>query len=146
MKPIPRMLSPKAHSILDFVMAGSFLASVGWFWPRSKRAAIAALICGTAELAVSLLTDYPGGIKKVITFRAHRDIDIGLAAMTAELLEFAENFVDVAGILAQDAALEEQRVRLAGAVPHFSQSINPLIGIYPNDGTGKGNPFQGSHA
>ena len=88
MKPIPRMLSPKAHSILDFVMAGSFLASVGWFWPRSKRAAIAALICGTAELAVSLLTDYPGGIKKVITFRAHRDIDIGLAAMTATMPTF----------------------------------------------------------
>ena len=43
---------------------------------------------GGAELAVSLLTDYPGGIKKVISFGAHRDIDLGLAAMTATMPEF----------------------------------------------------------
>jgi hypothetical protein len=40
------------------------------------------------ELAVSLLTDYPGGVKKAISSRVHRDIDLGLAAMTATMPEF----------------------------------------------------------
>jgi len=88
MKPLPRIISPRAHSIADYLTVGAFLASAGWFWKRSKRAALASLICGAAELAVSLLTDYPGGVKKVISFRAHRDIDLGLAAMTAIMPEF----------------------------------------------------------
>lgn len=87
-KPIPRMLSPRTHSIADYLIIGSFMAGAGLFWQRSKRAALASLICGAAELAVSLLTDYPGGVKKVISFQAHRDIDLGLAAMTATMPEF----------------------------------------------------------
>lgn len=51
---------------------------------------MASLICDAAELAVSVLTDYPGGVKKVISFRAHRDIDPGLAAMTDTMPEFLE--------------------------------------------------------
>ena len=88
MKPVPRMLSPQAHSIADYVMVGSYLASAAWFWRRSKRAAVASLICGAAQLAVGLLTDYPGGISRIISFRTHRDIDLGLAAMAATMPEF----------------------------------------------------------
>jgi hypothetical protein len=87
-KPFPKAISPKTHAILDYVTAVSFLMSAAWFWRRSKRAAIAALIGGGAQLSVSLLTDYPGGIKKIINFRTHRDIDFGLGAMTATLPEF----------------------------------------------------------
>ena len=87
-KPLPRMISPKAHAIIDYLTIGSFFMSAGWFWSRNKRAALAALICGGAELAVSLLTDYPGGVKKVISFRTHGEIDLGLAAMTATIPEF----------------------------------------------------------
>ncbi len=88
-KPIPRMLSPKAHAVLDYITVGSFLVSAGFFWMRSKRAALASLICGGADFAVILLTDYPGGVKKkAISFRSHREIDLGLAAMTATMPEF----------------------------------------------------------
>src|SRR6266480_2939825 len=87
-KPFPKAISPKTHAVLDYVTAVSFLMSAAWFWRRSKRAAIAALIGGGAQLGVSLLTNYPGGIKKVINFRTHRDIDFGLGAMTATLPEF----------------------------------------------------------
>ncbi len=86
--PLPRMLSPKAHAFVDYCAVGAFLGSALWFWKKNKRASLAALICGGAELAVSLLTDYPGGIKKVIDFRTHRDIDFGLAAMAATMPEF----------------------------------------------------------
>jgi hypothetical protein len=82
------MISPKAHAILDYMTAGSLLVTAAWFWSRSKRAAVGALVSGAAELAVSLLTNYPGGVKKVINFRTHREIDFGLAAMTATMPEF----------------------------------------------------------
>ena len=88
MKPLPTMLSPKAHSIADYVTVGALFATAGWLWRRSKRAAMASLICGASELAISLLTDYPGGIKKVISFRAHRDIDFGIAAMASAMPGF----------------------------------------------------------
>ena len=87
-KPFPKAISPKAHAVMDYITVGSFITSALWFWGRSKRAAVAALISGGAEPAVSLLTNYPGGVKKVITFAKHRDIDFGLAAMTATLPEF----------------------------------------------------------
>jgi hypothetical protein len=87
-KPFPKVISPKAHAIIDYMTVGSFLITAAWFWGRSKRAALAALISGGADLAVSLLTNYPGGIKKIINFRTHRDIDFGLGAMTATMPEF----------------------------------------------------------
>ncbi len=86
-KPIPRMVGPQVHSMIDYATVGIFLASVPWFWRRNKRAALASLICGGAELAVMLLTDYPGGVKKSISFSAHREMDYGLAAMVATMPE-----------------------------------------------------------
>ena len=87
-KPFPRAISPKTHAIIDYITVGSFFMTAAWFWGRSKRAAIAALISGGAELAISLLTNYPGGVKEVINFRTHREIDFGLGAMTATMPEF----------------------------------------------------------
>ena len=58
----------------------------------AKKVTIAAVhgncMGGGAELANTLLTDYAGGVKKVISFRNHGKIDIGLAAMTATMPEF----------------------------------------------------------
>ncbi|HZQ24323.1 MAG TPA: hypothetical protein VFA89_16155 [Terriglobales bacterium] len=87
-KPLPNIISPKTHAIIDFVTIGSFFLMAATFWRRSKRAAISALICGGAELAVSLLTDYPGGVAPTIDFATHGKIDSGLAAMTATMPEF----------------------------------------------------------
>lgn len=87
-KPVPRFIRPKARAILDYAMAGSFFLAAGLFWRRNKRAAIGALVCGGAELGIALLTDYPGGTKKVIHFPARRDIDMGMSAMLAATPEF----------------------------------------------------------
>ncbi len=87
-RPFPKAITPKAHAIIDYATAGSFFLSAGLFWRHHKRAAIAALIAGGAELVVNLLTDYPGGVKRIINFRNHRDIDFGLAAMAATMPEF----------------------------------------------------------
>lgn len=87
-KPLPAMISPKAHSVLDYMSVGIFLAGAGWFWRHNKRAAIAAGLCAGAKLAVSLLTDYSGGARSGIRFPARREIDLGMAAMTAAMPEF----------------------------------------------------------
>ena len=87
-KPLPRMMSHKAHAVVDYITVGSFLLGAGFFWQRNKRAALGALICGGGHLGVSLLTNYPGGVGTVISFRTHREIDFGLAAMTATMPEF----------------------------------------------------------
>ncbi len=89
-KPIPSVISPKAHAVLDYVSVGIFLAGASWFWRHNKRAAIAAALCGGAKLAVSLMTDYPGGMRmrKGIRFGTRREIDLGLAAMTATMPAF----------------------------------------------------------
>jgi hypothetical protein len=87
-KPVPKFLSSKAHAVIDYITFGAFLRSAAWFWPRNKRAALAALICGGAELALGLLTNYPGGVKKAISFHTHGRIDLGLAAMAATMPEF----------------------------------------------------------
>jgi len=87
-RPFPRAISPKTHAIIDYATTASFFLTAALFWRRSKRAALAALIAGGAELAVNLLTNYPGGLKKVINFGTHREIDLGLGAMTATLPEF----------------------------------------------------------
>ena len=62
-----------------------------------------------------------------------RDLDRGhaatLPAMPAELLDAAEQAVDVAGVLAEQPALEHQRVGGAGAVPHLAEPHDALVGV-----------------
>ncbi len=87
-KPVPAVISPRAHAILDYVTVGIFLAGASWFWRRNKRASIAAGLCGGAKLAVSMMTAYPGGVRRSIRFPHRREIDLGLATMTAAMPEF----------------------------------------------------------
>ena len=86
-KPIPKAVTPKVHGIVDYITIGIFFGTAPVFWRRNRRATVASLICGGAELALVLLTDYPGGVKDFISFRAHREIDYGLAAMVATMPE-----------------------------------------------------------
>ena len=105
-KPMPRMISPKSHSMVDYVVAGVFVAGAGFFWRRNKRAAIASLVSGTAIAAVSALTEYPGGVNGVFGLEKHRSIEVGLAAMIATMPEFfsfedepEKNFFRMQGVL-----------------------------------------------
>jgi hypothetical protein len=80
---LPKVIDPKTHAVIDYVVAGTFLAMGAFFWKRNKRAAIGALTCGGAAAATSMLTDYPGGVKKYLSFETHGKIDAGLAGLTA---------------------------------------------------------------
>jgi hypothetical protein len=46
------------------------------------------MLCGGAIVATSMITDYPGGLKKMLTFQTHGKVDAGLAGMTAAIPNF----------------------------------------------------------
>lgn len=82
---MPKVISPKTHAIADFVAIGAFGVLAGLYLGRNRRAAIAAMICGGAELTTVLLTDFPGGVADVISLPAHLRIDYILAATASAL-------------------------------------------------------------
>ena len=82
---MPKMITPRAHAALDYAIAGSFFLMGALFWKRNRRAGMGSLLCGGATAAVSVLTDYPGGVKKVIPYPLRAQIDTGLVAMAAAM-------------------------------------------------------------
>jgi hypothetical protein len=82
---LPKVIGPKTHAIIDYGMAASFFIVGGLLWKKSKRAAISSFICGGSELTTAMLTDYPGGIAKAISFPTHGRIDAGFAGVIASM-------------------------------------------------------------
>ncbi len=83
---LPKVINPKTHAIIDYaVVAGGFFAVAGLAWKNHKRAAVASLICGLAETTVAMLSDYPGGVAKVISFEKQGEIDAGFAAVVGTM-------------------------------------------------------------
>lgn len=85
---MPKVFDAKTHAIMDYAMAGTFVALGAWFWKRNRRAALAAFVSAAATAVNSLVTDYPGGVTDAISFETHGKIDSGLAAMTASAPTF----------------------------------------------------------
>jgi hypothetical protein len=85
---LPKVLSARTHAIMDYATVAGFVGLAAMFWGRNKRAAIGAAICGGAIGVTSLLTNYPGGVKRVISFPTHGRIDVGLAGMTVAIPNF----------------------------------------------------------
>jgi hypothetical protein len=77
---MPKVLSPRAHAIADYATVGTAALFSILFWNRNRNAAVAALLSAAAEAGVSLITDYPGGLFRLIDFPTHGKIDFGLAA------------------------------------------------------------------
>jgi hypothetical protein len=85
---MPKVFDAKSHAVMDYIATGAFFVMAAMFWERNKRAAIGAAACGGVVLATSMLTNYPGGVKKVISFQTHGRIDAGLAGLTASIPNF----------------------------------------------------------
>lgn len=85
---MPKVISPKAHAIADYTTIGSFALLAGMCWSRNRRAAIAAAICAGAELATTLLTDFPGGVTDKISLPTHIKMDYGLGAAASSMPSF----------------------------------------------------------
>lgn len=82
---VPKVIDPATHAVLDYLTAGSFLA-MGFAWMRRHpRASTLAFINGASVLAASLLTDYPGGVWRKLSFRTHGMLDVMQASMSASM-------------------------------------------------------------
>jgi hypothetical protein len=82
---LPKVIKPGAHAIIDYATAASFFAMAALFWNRNKRAALSSIVCGAAETITAMLTDYPGGVTKAISFEAHGSLDFGMSGLVASL-------------------------------------------------------------
>ncbi len=82
---VPKVISPKTHAAIDYAVAGATLVTGGLMWNRNRRAAIGLLGVGAAELATVVVTDYPGGLFKVLDLQTHRRLDMGQSGMIASM-------------------------------------------------------------
>ncbi len=82
---MPKVIGPRTHALIDYAVAGTFFTMGALFWRRNKRASICSFVCGAAATANSLLTNYPGGVWKIMDFETHGGIDAGLAGITAAM-------------------------------------------------------------
>src|SRR4051812_2778926 len=117
---MPKVISPKAHAIIDYATIGTWFALGAMMWGRNKRAAISAMICGGAELGTTLLTDFPGGVADVISFPTHGKIDMGLAATASALPNFM-GFDDEAE--AKWFRIMGINITAVGAMTNFNQGV-----------------------
>jgi len=87
-KPLPKVITPKAHAIADYGIAALFLIGAVLFWNKNRRAAIASLACGAAKAGLAATTDSPGAFQPRISFASRKKIDLGLSTMAASMPTF----------------------------------------------------------
>jgi hypothetical protein len=90
---LPKVISPKGHALVDYVQIGTLTVVGALLWRKNRLASVAALGCAALEAANALLTDYPGGVAKVLSFETHGRIDAALSGAMAglpNLLGFAQ--------------------------------------------------------
>jgi hypothetical protein len=80
---IPKIIDPARHAILDYATAGTFFAVAAYYRNRHRGASTLALLNGAAIVALSVLTDYPGGLIRTLSFRTHGAVDVALTAFAA---------------------------------------------------------------
>ena len=80
---MPDIIDPTLHAVLDYAVAGSFFLKGALLWKRHRRASAGSFICGGAALANALMTDYPGGVFRKISYRTHGRNDAAIAGFTA---------------------------------------------------------------
>jgi hypothetical protein len=94
---VPKLISPKQHKMLDWIVTGTCMTAGGLFMAfggrKGKRAGIAAMINGAMVLGATLLTDYDGDGRRPLSFYTHRKLDIGqlsLAASAPQMFGFSD--------------------------------------------------------
>lgn len=89
---VPKTIGPGRHAMLDYGVAFTFFSLAARFWGHHRPAAALALINGAMVLGTAVLTDYPGGVWRKISFRTHGALDAvqaGIAGVGPVLMGFA---------------------------------------------------------
>ncbi len=96
---LPKVISPKTHAIIDYASVGAFVVMGALFWKRDqKRAAISSWVCGAQQATLAMLTDFPGGVAKVVSYDTHLKIDAGFAGLVGtapNLLGFSDEWPSI---------------------------------------------------
>lgn len=90
---VPKVISPGQHAVLDYGVASFYLGLAAKYRNENRAAAGLAAANGLMVLGLALATDYPGGVFRTLSFRAHRTMDwiqAGLAAFGPAVLGFAD--------------------------------------------------------
>lgn len=77
---LPKVISPMVHGYIDYAHAAFFFSMAIACRKSNRPAALAALGTGAFVLVESLLTDYPLGLKRLIPFKTHGEMDAAFAA------------------------------------------------------------------
>ncbi len=77
---LPKVITPRVHGIIDYAHAAFFFGMALVCRRSNKPAALAALGTGSFILAQSMLTDYPLGVKPVMSFATHGKQDAAMAS------------------------------------------------------------------
>ena len=90
-----KKLQPLPHAVMDYAWAGTMIAAPWLFgFSKNKTATVNSVASGGAILGLSLMTNYPLGAVKVISFPTHGVIETvaGVAAAAAPwLMKFSRN-------------------------------------------------------
>ena len=78
---VPKVIDPARHAMLDYGVAATFFMLGAQMMGRHRAAATLAFINGGMVLGMSLMTDYPGGIWRRISFPMHGALDVMQAAV-----------------------------------------------------------------
>jgi hypothetical protein len=78
---VPKVISPAVHGALDYSVAATFFALGMRLSSTHRRASTLAFINGAMVLGLALLTDYPAGVFRKVSFKTHRTADIMQAAL-----------------------------------------------------------------
>ena len=89
-----KVISPAQHAVLDYSVAAMFFGFGFSMLSRHRPAATLAFLNGAMIVGMSMLTDYPGGVFRTLSFRAHRTGDMvqaALAGLGPVLFGFADD-------------------------------------------------------
>jgi len=91
---VPKVIDPKTHAVLDYLVAGTFFTAGLLMRRRNPRAAGLAFANAVAVTGATLFCDYPGGVWPLFSFKTHALLDVMQAAMAGAgpaLLGFASD-------------------------------------------------------
>ncbi|KQM79149.1 hypothetical protein ASE74_00840 [Pedobacter sp. Leaf216] len=79
-----KMISPKFHAVLDYILIMLLLASTDIFG-LSKTASILAYALGIIHFLLTVCTDFSGGIFKIISLKLHGIIEFFVSILLVVL-------------------------------------------------------------
>jgi hypothetical protein len=80
---VPKVIDQRIHAVLDYTTAATLVGMGVKLRHQHPRASMFALVNAATIVAASMLTNYPGGVFKKMSFQTHGVMDVMQATMMA---------------------------------------------------------------